>query len=42
VLSVTLTPGGPHRDGAAEATARAEHREGWEFFLPRLGSLVSG
>ena len=33
---------GPHGDGAAEATARAEHREGWEFFLPRLGSLVSG
>jgi uncharacterized protein YndB with AHSA1/START domain len=33
---------GPHGDGATEATARAEHREGWEFFLPRLGALVSG
>ena len=37
---------GPHGDGppgdTAEATARAEHREGWEFFLPRLGKLVSG
>jgi uncharacterized protein YndB with AHSA1/START domain len=33
---------GPHGDDAAERTARTEHREGWEYFLPRLAALVSG
>jgi uncharacterized protein YndB with AHSA1/START domain len=32
---------GPHGNGAAEDTARTEHREGWEFFLPRLGELLA-
>ena len=37
---------GPHADagpdpGGAESTARAEHREGWLFFLPRLAALLS-
>ena len=32
---------GPHADGAAERTARTEHREGWEFFLPRLSALLA-
>lgn len=33
---------GPHGGGPAEQAARAEHREGWEFFLPRLGELLAG
>ena len=33
---------GPHADSAAEHAARKEHREGWEYFLPRLAALVSG
>lgn len=33
---------GPHGEGAAEQTARAEHRAGWEFFLPRLVSALAG
>jgi uncharacterized protein YndB with AHSA1/START domain len=32
---------GPHGDGPAEAASRAEHREGWEFFLPRLAAQLS-
>ena len=32
---------GPHGDGEAEAASRAEHREGWEFFLPRLAAQLS-
>lgn len=32
---------GPHGDGAAEEAARAGHREGWEFFLTRLGGLLA-
>jgi uncharacterized protein YndB with AHSA1/START domain len=32
---------GPHGDGAAEVTSRTEHREGWEFFLPRLAAQLS-
>jgi uncharacterized protein YndB with AHSA1/START domain len=31
---------GPHGAGEAEANSRAEHREGWEFFLPRLAALL--
>jgi uncharacterized protein YndB with AHSA1/START domain len=32
---------GPHADSEAEQAARAEHCEGWEFFLPRLVALIS-
>lgn len=32
---------GPHGAGEAEAAARAEHREGWSFFLPRLVAQLS-
>jgi hypothetical protein len=32
---------GPRGDGPAEAASRAEHREGWEFFLPRLAAQLS-
>jgi uncharacterized protein YndB with AHSA1/START domain len=50
---VTVTPGqapdgteltvahGPHTASAADRAARAEHREGWEFFLPRLAALLT-
>jgi uncharacterized protein YndB with AHSA1/START domain len=33
---------GPHHEDEAGRTARAEHWEGWEFFLPRLQSVVAG
>jgi uncharacterized protein YndB with AHSA1/START domain len=33
---------GPHGDDERELAARGEHREGWEFFLPRLATVVSG
>jgi uncharacterized protein YndB with AHSA1/START domain len=33
---------GPHGDDERELIARGEHREGWEFFLPRLASVISG
>ena len=32
---------GPHGAGEAEEAARAEHRGGWEFFLPRLAAQLS-
>jgi uncharacterized protein YndB with AHSA1/START domain len=32
---------GPHGDGAAEQAARSGHREGWEYFLARLGQLLA-
>jgi len=32
---------GPHGDGAAEQAARGDHREGWEYFLARLGQLLA-
>ena len=50
---VTVTPGqppdgteltvvhGPHTASEADRAARAEHREGWEFFLPRLAALLA-
>ena len=38
--ALTITHG-PHGDGEAEAASRAEHREGWEFFLPRLAAQLS-
>jgi hypothetical protein len=28
-------------NAAAARTARTEHREGWEFFLPRLAALLA-
>jgi uncharacterized protein YndB with AHSA1/START domain len=31
---------GPHGEGAAEQAARSDHREGWEYFLARLGRLL--
>jgi uncharacterized protein YndB with AHSA1/START domain len=31
---------GPHAEGEGGRTARAEHRAGWEFFLPRLPAAV--
>jgi uncharacterized protein YndB with AHSA1/START domain len=33
---------GPHAEDAAGRAARKEHREGWEYFLPRLEALLSG
>ena|ERR1700678_695729 len=33
---------GPHGDRERERVAREEHREGWEFFLPRLARVLSG
>jgi uncharacterized protein YndB with AHSA1/START domain len=38
--ALTITHG-PHGDGEAEAISRAEHREGWEFFLPRLAAHLA-
>ena len=32
---------GPHGEGAAEQAARSDHREGWEYFLARLGQLLA-
>ena len=32
---------GPHGEGAAEQAARGGHREGWEYFLARLGALLA-
>jgi hypothetical protein len=32
---------GPHGEGAAEQAARSDHREGWEYFLARLGKLLA-
>jgi uncharacterized protein YndB with AHSA1/START domain len=32
---------GPHGGGAAEQAARSDHREGWEYFLARLGQLLA-
>ena|ERR1700733_4064022 len=39
--SVLTVVHGPHGDGKREREAREEHREGWEFFLPRLARVVS-
>jgi uncharacterized protein YndB with AHSA1/START domain len=39
--SVLTVVHGPHGDGERERVAREEHREGWEFFLPRLARVVS-
>jgi uncharacterized protein YndB with AHSA1/START domain len=33
---------GPYGDGEAEHAARAEHRAGWEYFLPRLATVLNG
>jgi uncharacterized protein YndB with AHSA1/START domain len=33
---------GPHADDEAGQSARREHREGWEYFLPRLETLLTG
>ena len=32
---------GPYGEGAAEQVARSDHREGWEYFLARLGQLLA-
>jgi activator of Hsp90 ATPase-like protein len=32
---------GPHGQGTAEQAARSDHREGWEYFLARLGQLLA-
>jgi len=32
---------GPHGDTEPEAQARAEHRAGWEYFLPKLAALLA-
>ena len=32
---------GPHGEGAAEQAVRGEHREGWEYFLARLGQFLT-
>ena len=32
---------GPHTASETDRAARAEHREGWEFFLPRLAALLA-
>jgi uncharacterized protein YndB with AHSA1/START domain len=31
---------GPHADDEEGRTARAEHREGWEYFLPKLAAAA--
>jgi uncharacterized protein YndB with AHSA1/START domain len=33
---------GPHAEDEAGRAARAQHREGWEHFLPRLAALLTG
>ncbi len=33
---------GPYGEDDASLKARAEHREGWEYFLPRLAQLLEG
>ena len=33
---------GPHGDDADGRVARAQHREGWEYFLPQLPAAVNG
>ncbi len=37
---LTITHG-PHALGEAESAARTEHREGWQYFLPRLAALLA-
>jgi len=32
---------GPHGDSEAELAARKGHRDGWEYFLPRLAAVLS-
>jgi uncharacterized protein YndB with AHSA1/START domain len=32
---------GPHAEDEAGRAARAQHREGWEYFLPRLAALLA-
>ena len=38
---VTVVDACPHGQGAAEQAARSDHREGWEYFLARLGQLLA-
>jgi uncharacterized protein YndB with AHSA1/START domain len=38
VLSVVH---GPHGEDEAGLAARASHREGWEYFLPRLAAVLA-
>jgi uncharacterized protein YndB with AHSA1/START domain len=33
---------GPYGDDEISRTDRQEHREGWEYFLPRLRAVLSG
>ncbi len=33
---------GPHTEDEGGRAARAEHREGWEYFLPRLAAVLTG
>lgn len=33
---------GPHPDDEPGRTARQEHHEGWEYFLPKLQTVLSG
>jgi uncharacterized protein YndB with AHSA1/START domain len=33
---------GPHGDDADGQVARAQHREGWEYFLPQLQDVLTG
>jgi uncharacterized protein YndB with AHSA1/START domain len=39
ILTVTH---GPHHDDEAGRQSHQEHWEGWEFFLPRLASALTG
>ena len=32
---------GPHGDDATEQSVRGDHRDGWEYFLARLGQLLA-
>ena len=50
-VAITVTGGeptmlalrhGPHGDSEAELASRAEHRAGWEYFLPLLAAALSG
>jgi uncharacterized protein YndB with AHSA1/START domain len=38
---LTITHG-LHGAGETESAARAEHQEGWQYFLPRLAALLTG
>jgi uncharacterized protein YndB with AHSA1/START domain len=40
-VTVLTVVHGPHGDDESERAARQGHREGWEYFLPRLADVLS-